>query len=47
VEAPSGTLCVEKFMKQANEVIDGKPGEPKPGALCRVCEFRQVCPAQV
>jgi ATP-dependent exoDNAse (exonuclease V) beta subunit len=39
-----GALPVETLALDASEIVSGRKGEPRPGPLCRYCEFRSQCP---
>jgi ATP-dependent exoDNAse (exonuclease V) beta subunit len=39
-----GALPVESLALDAAEIVSGRKGEPRPGPLCRHCEFRSQCP---
>lgn len=38
-----GALPVESLAVDAADIISGREGEPRPGPLCRFCEFRSQC----
>ncbi len=35
---------VAQLIELSQEIILGKEGEPKPGKLCRFCDFKEICP---
>ncbi len=39
-----GALPVENLALDAAEIVSGRSGDPRPGPLCRFCEFRSQCP---
>ena len=39
-----GKVSLEDLARSAIEIVDGKLGPPKPGPLCKTCEFRPHCP---
>jgi len=45
VQVPLRQLRVEELASKASAIIDGSEGEPSPGPLCQVCEFRRSCSA--
>jgi ATP-dependent helicase/nuclease subunit A len=44
VPVASGDGAIEALVSRAARVVAGEPAAPTPGALCRVCEFRPLCP---
>jgi hypothetical protein len=44
VPVPLSGFKVGRLAKDAASIVAGKPGKPQPGALCRHCEFRAICP---
>ncbi len=39
-----GADLPERLAAEAAGIVAGEPGVPRPGPLCRVCEFRRMCP---
>ena len=44
VTVPLGRLNLKSLMNLSLTIIKGTPGEPKPGTMCRYCEFQKQCP---
>ncbi len=44
VPVPLGKIDIKALVDCSINIIDGAPGKPKPGPLCRVCEFQGQCP---
>jgi hypothetical protein len=38
-----GKLNLLQLAELSSEIVNGKNGVPRPGALCRMCEFRMSC----
>ncbi|MBC7693335.1 MAG: UvrD-helicase domain-containing protein [Methylotenera sp.] len=36
--------ALETLARRASRIVQGEAGEPVPGKLCRVCDFRTMCP---
>jgi hypothetical protein len=43
VPVPLGRLDVEDVAARATSIVAGRAGKPRPGELCRFCDFRSVC----
>jgi ATP-dependent helicase/nuclease subunit A len=39
-----GKLNLDALVSHSSRIINGEPGEPKLGPLCKFCEFRPHCP---
>lgn len=44
IELVTGKLDIEGLAQSAARIVSGEPGMPKPGELCRFCQFRAACP---
>jgi ATP-dependent helicase/nuclease subunit A len=44
VEAQRGSALALKLAESAAEIVEGEVGNPTPNSLCRVCQFRSICP---
>jgi ATP-dependent exoDNAse (exonuclease V) beta subunit len=44
VTVPLGRINLKKLSESALQIINGAPGKPDPGSLCRYCQFLNQCP---
>ena len=43
-QAGADTSLAHYLAKEAAKIISGQEGKPHPGTLCKVCQFRTICP---